>query len=220
MCAAQSSPPENIVVDGKLSEWANPLPRYDKQTMLYYDVHNDKEFLYIALKRAKSGDKIKGEGRMVFEFAPSGDSNGLKITYPATGTNDAVDMWNYLQVRPVNSRGADTVTIYNDYGIQAGGRYWTYETLPERRDRINLIPDASQMITTVGADCELAIPLKLLPATADSYTIKIILSGMAGMPGVKEVLASISEMNLPKEDNAIVVDGMVVTSLSITYHLK
>lgn len=219
LCAAQSAPPQHVVVDGKLSEWANPLPNYDKQTMLYYDVHNDQSFLYLALKRDKWGGKIKAAGRIVFEFVPlQGDSSRLRITYPTTTTGDATDMWNYLEVLPVNGHAADTVTIYNDYGIQAGGRYWSYETPSEKKERASFSQDAPQKVITLGADGELAIPLKLLPASSNGYTIKVILSGDAARPGVKDLLDILR--SLPEDVKGPLTDEVVVTSLSITYRLK
>jgi len=223
IAAAQLSRPENVMVDGKLSEWANPLPNYDKVTKLYYDIHNDPDFLYIALKRPESAEKIKCSGRILLEVCGGqADSSALKIIYPATKTQDETDMWNYLEVSKAGSRATDTVTIYNDYGIQAGGRFWTYEPEIEKNKQV-LSPFGGQIETTptrLGTECELAIPRKLLPAATGSYVIQVILRGESAASYAKDVLRSISGARMPADELAYARDIYTVTTLTIHYNLK
>lgn len=223
IAAAQLSRPENVMVDGKLSEWANPLPNYDKVTKLYYDIHHDPDFLYIALKRPESAEKIKFRGRILLEVRGSqADSSALKIIYPATNTHDETDMWNYLEVSKADSRTTDTVTIYNDYGIQAGGHFWTYEPDIEKTKKV-LSPFGAQNEITptgLGAECELAIPRKLLPATTGSYVIQVILRGESAASYAKDILRSMSGMRVPTEELMSVRDAYTVTTLTIHYNLK
>jgi len=221
--AAQQSQPENVMVDGKLSEWANPLPNYDKITKLYYDIHNDKDFLYIALKRLEGAEKVKAPGRILLEVRGNqADSSALKIVYPATNSYDAVDMWNFLEVTKAGSRTTDTVTIYNDDGIQAGGLFRTYDPPVEKTKRVlSPLGEPGETITPVlGADCELAIPLKLLPATAGNYIIQITLRGDAAAPHAAAVLASFSRMRVAVPAAETFRDLYTITTLTIHYPLK
>jgi len=41
---------EQVVVDGKMLEWSNPLPYYDKKTGINYNLGNDDQNLYVILK--------------------------------------------------------------------------------------------------------------------------------------------------------------------------
>lgn len=216
---AQQSRPENVMVDGKLSEWANPLPNYDMVTKLYYDIHNDQDFLYLALKRPEWAEKVKTRGRiLVAVVGGQPDSSVLKIIYPATNTRDVIDMWNYLEVTKADSPRADTVTIYNDYGIEAGGGFWTYEIKEEKKnDAFSALGEAGQPTSMgLGAACELAIPRKLLPATSGSYTIRIILPGESASPEAKAILKSWSGV----KELAPMRDIYISTALTIHYKLK
>ncbi|SEW44284.1 hypothetical protein [Chitinophaga arvensicola] len=219
--SAQMSGPENVMIDGKLSEWADPLPNFDKATLLYYVVHNDKDFLYIAIKRSRWAEKIRAEGRILFSVGATGvKGNTLKIVYPASDNYDPVDMWNFLQFSQPGSRNTTTETIYNDYGIQAGGRFWT--TTAENGDKASSSSGQSEkpMNAVSGADCELAIPLKLLPATTSGYTIQISLRGDAASASAVSVLSSLGGMRLPPEIEDKVRDTNTSTTLTINYSLK
>lgn len=41
---------KNIVVDGKVDEWPNPLPNYDKKTTIRFDFANNSKFIYFVLR--------------------------------------------------------------------------------------------------------------------------------------------------------------------------
>nr|WP_295863846.1 hypothetical protein [uncultured Chitinophaga sp.] len=234
---AQSSPPGNVIVDGQLKEWGDTLRHYDKAARLYYDVHNDHDFLYIALRRPAYAWKIVLAGRMSFEISRNkDDKDGLKIFYPGHFTVNKDDMWNFLEVKKVGGRSFDTLTIYNDEGLLAAGGFWEREqkarqssagdmlmsTIPTSVNGMPATAEAPKEVTTsvVGADCELAIPMKLLPATSGTVYIRIIIPGEKDIVTALNGVGYISGFNMERGTPEAVDDLMVESKLSITYPLK
>ncbi|SKA37306.1 hypothetical protein SAMN04488128_104256 [Chitinophaga eiseniae] len=237
VCRAQSSPPGNVVIDGQLKEWGDTLRYYDKAARLYYDVHNDHDFLYIALRRPKHAWKIVLAERMSFEISKDkDDKDGLKIFYPGHFTLNKDDMWNFLEVKRAGGQSFDTLTIYNDYGLQAAGGFWEQEQKTRKSSAgdmllsavpasVNGMPSTTEapketVTGIVGADCELAIPMKLLPATSGAVYIQIVI------PGEKDIVAALNGVgylagfNMERGTPEAVDDLMVESKLSITYRLK
>lgn len=234
---AQSSPPGNVIIDGQLKEWGDTLRHYDKAARLYYDVHNDHDYLYIALRRPKYAWKIVLEGRMSFEIGKEKeDKDGLKIFYPGHFSLNKDDMWNFLEVKKVDGRSFDTLTIYNDEGLLAAGGFWEREqkarqssagdmlmqTIPTS---VNGMPAAAEVpkeavTSVVGADCELAIPMKLLPAKSGTVYIRIVIPGEKDIAAALNGVGYISGFNMERGTPEAVDDLMVESKLSITYSLK
>ncbi|TWF34928.1 hypothetical protein FHW36_110128 [Chitinophaga polysaccharea] len=240
---AQSSGPGNVIVDGQLKEWGDTLCHYDKGAQLYYDVYNDHDFLYIALRRPKYAWKIVLAGRMSFEIGKDKDDrSGIKIFYPGHYSFNKDDMWNFMEIRKAGERSFDTLTVYNDYGIQASGGFWEKQEQGGRKSSasdmlLSTVPtvingmqvvtgmsgeDRSGVATStiVGADCELAIPMKLLPVTSGTVYIRIVI------PGEKDIVAALNGVgyyagfNMEKGTADAVEDLAVESKLSITYRLK
>jgi len=215
---AQSPEPENVIVDGNLSEWGGSLRNYDKTAQLYYQVHNDHDFLYIALKRPRYAWKMALSGRVSFELsAGEADKREIKIVYPGHYSDNKEEMWNYLEVRAVGRNSTDTVTIYNDYGIQAFGRFWDKQEVAAGRD---LSSEGSGTVKVVGADCELAIPMKLLPVTAGTCIIRIVMTGEQELLGALGTLGNLAGFDLLNATADAVEDLRTDSKLTITYHLK
>lgn len=235
---AQSSPPGNVVVDGQLNEWGDSLRNYDKAARLYYDVHNDRDFLYIALRRPKYAWKIVLAGRMSFEIGKDKeDKEGLKIFYPGHFSQDKDDMWNFLEVKKAGARAFDTLTIYNDHGLQAAGGFrelqqktrkptagdMLHSTVPALVNGMPATaetPKEAEFISIVGADCELAIPMKLLPVTTGTVYIRIVIPGEKDIVAALNGVGYISGFNMDRGTPDAVEDLLVESNLSITYRLK
>ncbi|MEC5142687.1 hypothetical protein [Chitinophaga sp. 212800010-3] len=225
--SAQKPGPENVIVDGNLSEWGDSLRYYDKAALLCYDVYNDHDFLYIALKRPKHAWNIMLSGRISFEIsAGKEDKDGMKIFYPGHFSLNKDEMWNFLEVKKAGSRVVDTVTVYNDYGIQAAGKFWR-KKLPGRRladDNTGGAPvgvDGTPGIINIdGADCELAIPMKLLPVTTGTCYIRINISGEKDLVDALNAVGYLGgfDMSGGTEDDVHALS--IGSKLSITYLLK
>ncbi|NLR58124.1 hypothetical protein HGH93_08440 [Chitinophaga polysaccharea] len=240
---AQSSGPGNVVVDGQLKEWGDTLRHYDKAAQLYYDVYNDHDFLYIALRRPKFAWKMVLAGRMSFEISKDKeDKDGIKIFYPGHYSFNKDDMWNFLEIKKAGETSFDTLTIYNDYGIQASGGFWEKQEQGDRKSSasdmlLSMAPtnfndmqavmnksdkDRSGVAinTIVGADCELAIPMKLLPVTSGTVYIRIVIPGEKNIVDALNGVGYYAGFNMDKGSADAVEDLLVASKLSITYRLK
>lgn len=243
MIRAQSSVPGNVIVDGQLKEWGDTLRHYDKAAQLYYDVYNDHDFLYIALRRPKYAWKMVLAGRMLFEISKDKDDrDGIKIFYPGHYSINKDDMWNFLEIKKVGERAFDTLTIYNDYGIQASGGFWEKQEQGSRKSLasdmlLSMAPtNINEMqavmntpgenrpgVTTstiVGADCELAIPMKLLPVTNGTVYIRIVIPGEKNIVTALNGVGYYAGFNMENGSTDAVEDLSVESKLSITYRLK
>ena len=239
---AQSSGPENVIVDGNLAEWGDSLHNYDKAADLYYQVHNDHDFLYIAFRRPRYALKIVMPKRILFEVsAAGGDKAGMQIIYPAHYSGNKDEMWNFLEIKNVGSSSFDTVTIYNEYGIQASGGFWYRKAVAVKKastvngtefqaelgaafaqtpvlDR----PPASETgtVTVFGADGELAIPMKLLPAAMGTCNIRIVIAGETDIGNALTTAGHVAGFDLSNGTAGDIEDLLVESKLSITYRLK
>ena len=78
--------PENIKVDGKLTEWNDSFQSMNKATQLYYTLSNDDKNLYLVIKSANnnSGNKLVAGG-LTLTINPAGkknDKDAAIITFP------------------------------------------------------------------------------------------------------------------------------------------
>ncbi|RFS20016.1 hypothetical protein DVR12_20030 [Chitinophaga silvatica] len=216
MVYAQTSGPENVIIDGKLTEWGPSLKHYDKAAVLEYDLHNDQDFLYIAFKRPKFAWNIALPKRMIFEIS-DGDKPGVQIVYPGHYSNNKDEMWNHLEIKKSGSNTFDTLTVYNDDGIQAAGGFWI-KAVPAKE--AGGAPDESETAYYVGADGELAIPRKLLPVKSGTCTIRI------SIPSEKEFANALNVLVLeahfdPQKGSGYGLEALLKESkLSVTYLLK
>lgn len=80
--------PENIKVDGKLTEWNDTFQSMNKTTQLYYTLSNDDKNLYLVIKSAKtfSANKLVAGGLnlTINAAGKKSDDNAVIITFPAS----------------------------------------------------------------------------------------------------------------------------------------
>lgn len=75
----------SIVIDGNSNEWSSPLYYYDEKSMLFYDLKNDKENLYIAFSAHKKEtiQRIMQNGiQLSIDTAYGKDDYPIYISYP------------------------------------------------------------------------------------------------------------------------------------------
>jgi len=141
--------PTNVTVDGKVNEWGNKWQAYNKATQLYYNLANDADNLYLAVRceDIKVIAKILAGGLCLnINTENKRIDNGPSITFPNTKsawgpTNQGVSKFNFKVMDSITVKVAlkdvkffrlnnfenlpDTiVSIYNDLGIQAQMRYY------------------------------------------------------------------------------------------------
>lgn len=78
--------PENMKVDGKLTEWNDSFQSMNKSTQLYYTLSNDDKNLYLVIKSAKSFSANKlvagGLNLTINAVGKKSDDNAVIITFP------------------------------------------------------------------------------------------------------------------------------------------
>ncbi|MBO9730254.1 MAG: hypothetical protein J7623_16560 [Chitinophaga sp.] len=214
---AQSPGPEHVNVDGNLAEWGKSLRNYDKSAVLWYDIHNDADFLYIAFKRPSLGWNIALPKRLVIEISEP-NKPGVQIVYPGHYSDNKDEMWNHLEIKRMGATAFDTMTIYNDLGIQAAGGFWD-KKVPAKE--VGGAPDEGETAYIVGADGELAIPRKLLPVATGTCTIKMTIGG-----GESDYMVALNKLNQNAHFDLGRGSGDGLTALikefklSVTYLLK
>lgn len=213
---AQSSGPENVIVDGNLSEWGKSLRTYNKSAVLWYDIHNDADFLYIAFKRPKLAWNMALSKRMVIEIS-EGNTPGVQIVYPGHYADNKEEMWNYLEIKKMGATSFDTLTIYNDLGLQAAGGFW-YKQVPAKE--VGGVADHGDIAYVAGADGELAIPRKLLPVATGVCTIRMTIGGEDDMMAAIEKLSVKAHFDMAKASGDDVGAVAKEFKLSVTYLLK
>ncbi|ERJ60150.1 carbohydrate-binding module family 14 protein [Sphingobacterium paucimobilis] len=125
-CGTKVDTSHRIIVDGKLDEWSETKFVADKENLLDYAVHHDKDNLYIAIKKDRrllklmSGAKNVGGIQLYINRSGKKDTiSALNIGYPLGGPEDRE--WHTLRLQEINptAKKAQLVSIYNDYGITA-----------------------------------------------------------------------------------------------------
>jgi hypothetical protein len=83
--------PVKIEVDGKLNEWPEPLPGYDKETSIHYGITNNKDFLFIAVSTSEQPmqTKILRTGLEVYISANGKKEKTTGIAFPLPSQNAA-----------------------------------------------------------------------------------------------------------------------------------
>ena len=81
---------ENVVVDGKIQEWANPLPNYDKKTGINYDLANDSKNLYVIIKVVNNSTQrqILSNGFELWINTDGAKKKTIGISYPLKMASD------------------------------------------------------------------------------------------------------------------------------------
>jgi hypothetical protein len=96
---------ENVVVDGNLQEWANPLPNYDKKTGINYDLANDAKNLYVIIKVVNNSiqHQILSNGFELWINTDGVKKKTIGISYP-------------LKTASVPHKGKDQQPIGTEFG--------------------------------------------------------------------------------------------------------
>ncbi|WP_460694781.1 hypothetical protein [Mucilaginibacter puniceus] len=80
--------PENIKIDGKLTEWNDTFQSMNKTTQLYYTLSNDDKYLYLVIKSAKSFSANKlvagGLNLTINATGKKNEDNAVVITFPTS----------------------------------------------------------------------------------------------------------------------------------------
>ncbi|WP_333863694.1 hypothetical protein [Sphingobacterium sp.] len=114
-------------VNGNLSDWEGNHFIYDKENLLYYAVKNDRENLYIAIRKNEKADKITASAaiggiQLYIDGSGKKDSVGaLNIGYPVA-ENEII--WDQIRINNVGSfRHPKIISVYNDLGILAASEH-------------------------------------------------------------------------------------------------
>lgn len=76
--------PENIKIDGELTEWSGQFQAYNRSNHIYYTVSNDDNTLYLAAYMDDIGSRKIFKGGLTFAIVPaSKKADRLSITFPA-----------------------------------------------------------------------------------------------------------------------------------------
>ncbi|RAJ06525.1 hypothetical protein LX64_01652 [Chitinophaga skermanii] len=218
-CFAQSKETRNIVIDGNLSDWApDTLALKDAKNYLEYDVTNDHEFLYVSLKRRFQPTKVAMSGRIVIEVDGKDISkSSLQITYPFTPTYTST-LWEFMLIKNLQARSLDTVAIYNDYGIIAGGDLNL--VLPPGASKSDMAAFrygfSAEGVKGVGF-CEIGIPLKYISKENGKVKIRITIAGDANSSYAATMANALRSMNANPD---LVKDQFTESITNIDYTLK
>jgi len=111
---------ENVVVDGKIQEWANPLPNYDKKTGINYDLANDAKNLYIILKVVNNSTQrqILSNGFELWINTDGEKKKTIGISYPLK-TASAPKKSN--EQKPENTKFGSKPAGSNSFAENKGG---------------------------------------------------------------------------------------------------
>lgn len=112
--------PENIKIDGELSEWNGRFQAYNRGNHLYYTVSNDDNNLYLTTHMDDGVGNIKiFKGGLTFTIIhPAKKANSLSITFPAI-TNKATTDADQLQMNQLIYKRLKSDTIANKAKIDS-----------------------------------------------------------------------------------------------------
>lgn len=181
--------PANVKIDGKLTEWGDDFKAYNKATLLYYNMANDDNNLYLAIKSTNQGNNTKIlSGGITFAINTAGkkkDENAYIITFPQVNRSLMRN-----QYRSRSSSGGSPQPL--DSAAIADMRKQAIATVKEIRvsgfkdiqDSVISIYNEYGIKAAVNYDnngnliYELALPLKLLNISAASpkefaYNVKV-----------------------------------------------
>ncbi|ERJ60149.1 hypothetical protein [Sphingobacterium paucimobilis] len=119
-----------IKVDGDLSDWQEECFVFDKENALHYAIQNDKENIYIAIRKDEytgkiSSSKIIGGIQLYLDKTGKRDTtNAVNIGYPIG--REVTFFWDQIRLNRVDTLKKPLITsIYNEYGILAVPQYKT-----------------------------------------------------------------------------------------------
>ena len=84
----QSKP---VIVDGRSTEWSNPLRYYDQASKLSYELTNDAENLYVvfsAKEHSTIGKMMRKGLRFSINTALKNGKYPMQLTFPCSNLND------------------------------------------------------------------------------------------------------------------------------------
>jgi hypothetical protein len=193
--------PENIKIDGELSEWNGQFHAYNRGNHLYYTVSNDDNNLYLVahMDNGVGNTKIFKGGLTFTIIPPAKKANSLLITFPAI-TNKATIEADQLQMNQLIYKRLKSDTIANktkiDSLISSSNNLISkvynqilVTGIPETNEPLMSINN-TQGIRVAGLfdrdmnyTYELAIPIKYLDATLNNgenfkYNIKLNTHGV------------------------------------------
>lgn len=79
--------PEQVIIDGDMSEWSNPLMFVDKETKLAYSINNDESNIYLCFKAVDEITKMKllKVGMTISIDTTGKKKQSISINYPLKG---------------------------------------------------------------------------------------------------------------------------------------
>jgi|SRR5690606_39049649 len=224
----------DVVVDGDLSEWGEKLDHYDKENQLWYSIANDADFLYLAILKDKHALKSLSDGKVqiyisedqITEASPS-------IIYPIDvnelGYWFGGPNWDFLVVSRGDDAKRDTLSVFNELGIEAQGRLVETEEAKEEKKRLEALGplfkaarDSSQTLsasTGMTAYFEFALPIKHLKSVSGNLNIELKLKGDSDKKtpdDIRAVQRYLPESAFKRE----LLDISIKTEYSFTYRLK
>jgi len=224
--------PENVKVDGKLTEWNDTFQAMNKATQLFYTVSNDDKNLYLTIRSntQQAGNKLVAGG-LNFSINPAGkktEDNAVVITYPAANISalnslvaPTVRQEGYTG-RPKEELDPALVAEVQRTAIEAAKEI-KIKGVKEIKDSILSIYNEHGFKGLINFDTkgnvtyELAVPLKYLhlnDGTALAYNIK--LKGIGGDNALNFVPGTLagggSGIPQPTPNETITRDARVITN--------
>lgn len=183
---------EDLNIDGKLDDWPANSMLFDKKVALGYGVANNSNNLYITIRTNKIGKVNLGGVKVVIDHKKDNISTKSRtILYPVPQNKEKANKsFEEIKVYGFPEIPDSILSIYNEYGIQAG-----YKS------------DGKELTI------EFVVPLELLSHSIDGKTIfdlQLILEGFKISPQMLAALASsnlkVSEGNLRNDERMAMLD--------------
>jgi hypothetical protein len=163
----------NVKIDGKHTEWPQPLRAFNKAIVCAYTIANDEKNLYLAINSSRWGKIQSGGITLVID--------GAEITYPYNRMRDRrlkenrgrikagqprnISDFKEIRIKNINGINDTLISIYNSQGIKV------------------LIGEYTNKDYKKFFNYEIAIPLKLIRKKEGKnvFNYKIILNGIVPM---------------------------------------
>jgi hypothetical protein len=143
--------PQNVKIDGKLTEWDNKFQAYNHATDISYTISNDDENVYLVVQATDHTiiNKILGGG-LVFTVNTAGEKNALKgvnIMYPVLDMNNRV--WVNLKAEPEAGLSPLALTKWADSIMNAKNKEFANKS---KVIRVNGIKGVDSTISVYNRD--------------------------------------------------------------------
>lgn len=222
--------PDNIRIDGKVTEWGDKYQAYNNRTDIYYTVANDDEKIYVVIKavdRSIAGKIIAGG--ITFAVNPSGkkkSNDQVSVTFPVYDQDHKPDIDILTNPGIIKSGSKEEISaaigqankqlINNSKEIKLEGTKIITDTLISVYNNTG-IRVAARFNKQGDYIYELAIPVKYLGLSTDnltqfSYNIK--LNEPANAPSVATAL-TVAPVQTISAISAVPVAPVAATDIDI-----